>query len=177
MRTYPIDPIIVETIYHFNTSISLENLAVRHTGEIIVGLDNFPTLYLIEPNVNGSARHIHTFEDYTDIHGIVEVNQDQFYVTCSNLSLVTHIAGPGFPSVFHINMTGFPEHIEVNEVANFPSMQILTGMTLLSKEKGLVYVADGRVGVVNVLNVYTGDHFVAINNSLTNEPLGGSPVI
>lgn len=168
---------VVETIYHFNTSVSLENLAVRHTGEIIVGFDNYPTLYSIEPKVNGTARFIHTFEGYVDIHGIVEVAQDQFYVTCGNLSLVTHIDVPGSPSVFHVNMTQFPEHIEVNKVAHFPDARILNGMTLLSEEKGLVYVADSRVGIINILNVYTGDHFVAINNSLTNQPPGASQVL
>ncbi|KAE9405881.1 hypothetical protein BT96DRAFT_1015353 [Gymnopus androsaceus JB14] len=145
-------------------SISLENLAVRHTGEIIVGFRQWP-----DPLPNRT-------KSYIDIHGIVEVAQDQFYVTCGNLSLVTHIDVPGSPSVFHVNMTGFPEHLEVNEVAHFPEARILNGMTLLSEEKGLVYIADSRVGVVNLLNVYTGEFFVAINNSLTNQPPGADEI-
>ncbi|KAF9065675.1 hypothetical protein BDP27DRAFT_1424546 [Rhodocollybia butyracea] len=162
----------IETIHHFSTNISLENLVVRRTGEIIVGFDNFPTIYQIEPEINGTATYIHTFEGYVDIHGMVEVTPDQFMVTTGNLSLVTHIDVPGSCSVWHVNMTGFPEHLEVKKVADFADSRILNGMALLDEEKGLVYVADSRVGVVNILNVNTGEHFVAINNSLTNQPPG-----
>ncbi|KAJ3731624.1 hypothetical protein DFJ43DRAFT_1039911 [Lentinula guzmanii] len=170
--------VVVETIHRFapNLSISLENLAVRQTGEIIVTFDNHPTIYQIEPEVNGTATYIHTFEGYIGLHGIVEVQPDQFYITAGNLSLVTHIDVPGSSSVFHVNMTRFPEHIEVHKVADFPDSRILNGMTLLSKEEGLVYVADSRVGVVNILNVNTGKHFVAINDTLTNQPPGASEI-
>lgn len=173
----PTGPVVVETIYHFNTSVSLTNLAVRHTGEILVTLDNYPILYSIEPKVDGIATLVHTFEGYQVLHGIVEVVQDQFYVACGNFSLVTHLEVPDSSSVFHVDMTGFPEHVEVNEVAHFPDARVLNGMGLLSEEKGLVYVADSRVGVVNILNVYTGEHFVAIDNSFTNQPPGASEVL
>lgn len=50
-------------------------------------------------------------------------------------------------------------------------------MALLSEEKGLVYVGVSAVGVIDILNVYTGDYSVAINNSLTNPPRNGSQVL
>ncbi|KAJ3873223.1 hypothetical protein F5051DRAFT_432365 [Lentinula edodes] len=157
--------VVVETIHRFtpNLNISLENLAVRQTGEIIVTFDSEPTIYQIEPEVNGTGTFIYTFEGYTDLHGIVEVQPDQFYVTAGNLSLVTHIDVLGSCSVFH-----------VNKVADFPNSRILNGMALLSQEEGLVYIA--RVGIVNILNVNTGENFVAINNSLTNQPPGASEI-
>ncbi|KAJ3730178.1 hypothetical protein FB446DRAFT_660271 [Lentinula raphanica] len=168
--------IVVETIHRFppNESIALENLAVRKTGEIIVTLDNLPTIYQIEPEVNGSATFIHTFEGYVGLHGIVEVQPDQFYINAGNLSLVTHIDVPGSSSVFHVNMTGFPENVQVNKVADFPESGILNGMTLLSRDEGLVYIADSRVGVVYLLDVYKGNYSVAINDTLTNQPPGAS---
>ncbi|GAW03151.1 hypothetical protein LENED_004852 [Lentinula edodes] len=147
--------VVVETIHRFtpNLNISLENLAVRQTGEIIVTFDSEPTIYQIEPEVNGTETFIYTFEGYTDLHGIVEVQPDQFYVTAGNLSLVNHIDVLGSCSVFHVNMTRFPDYVEVNKVADFPNSRILNGMALLSKEEGLVYIADSRVGIVNILNV------------------------
>ncbi|KAJ3869876.1 hypothetical protein EV359DRAFT_59485 [Lentinula novae-zelandiae] len=170
--------VVVETIHRFvpNLNISLENLAIRQTGEIIVTFDSEPTIYQIEPEVNGTGTFIYTFEGYTDLHGIVEVQPDQFYVTAGNLSLVTHIDVLGSCSVFHVNMTRFPDYVEVNKVADFPNSRILNGMALLSKEEGLVYIADSRVGIVNILNVNTGENFVAINNSLTNQPPGASEI-
>ncbi|KAE9408318.1 hypothetical protein BT96DRAFT_808187, partial [Gymnopus androsaceus JB14] len=159
----------VETIYHFNSSISLETLAVRESGQVIVAFDNFPIIYQIEPDsINGSVRHIHTFEGCLVAHGIVEVEHDQFYVACSNLSVWTHIDVLGSPFIFHVNMTGFPEHpARVNEVAHFPDSRIFTGMEVISKEEGLIYVGDSPLGVINILNVKTGHYFMAINNSLT----------
>ncbi|KAF5367212.1 hypothetical protein D9757_012215 [Collybiopsis confluens] len=164
------NPILIETIHSFGLNISLENLAVRHSGEIIVGFDNAPILYQVDPKVNGSTKFIHLFNDYFDIHGITEVKRDQFYVVVGNLSLVTHIAVPGHGAVYHVDMSCFPEKVEVNKVANFNESMILNGMTVFDRERGLVYIADSRVGVVNILNVYTGKHSVAINDTLTNQP-------
>ncbi|KIK64331.1 hypothetical protein GYMLUDRAFT_258867 [Collybiopsis luxurians FD-317 M1] len=168
--------VVVETIHNFGLNISLENLAVRKSGEIIVGLDNGPILYQVEPKIKGSASFIHSFENYFDIHGITEVAPDQFYVTVGNLSLVTHIDVPGHCAVYHVNMTCYPDHIVVDKVANFNESRILNGMTVFNREKGLVYVADSRVGVVNLLNVYTGEHFVAINDTLTNQPSNATEI-
>lgn len=169
-------PVDVDTIHHFNTSVSLLSLAVRHTGEVLVTLENGPILYLIEPEVNGSATLIHTFEGCEVMHGIIEVCHDQFYVTCGNIS-ATYVDAPGSVSLFHVDMTGFPEHVEVNEVASFPDVRVLNGMGMFSEERGLVYVADSRVGNINILNVDTGELYMAINNSLTNLPPGVSQVL
>ncbi|KAE9404884.1 hypothetical protein BT96DRAFT_988970 [Gymnopus androsaceus JB14] len=162
-------PVKVETIYHFNSSVSLEKLAIRKSGEAIVGFDNSPNLYQVDPDlINGSVRHIHTFEGYSVVHGILEVEDDQFYVAASNLSVWTHIDVLGSPSIFHVNMTGFPEHpARVREVVHFPNARILNGMEVISKEEGLIYVGDSALGVINILNVNTGHHYMAINNSYT----------
>ncbi|KAE9404885.1 hypothetical protein BT96DRAFT_916556 [Gymnopus androsaceus JB14] len=162
-------PVKVETIYHFNSSVSLEKLAIRKSGEAIVCFDNSADIYQVDPDlINGSVRHIHTFEGYLTAHGIVEVEDDQFYVAVSNLSVWNHIDVLGSPSIFHVNMTGFPEHrARVREVAHFPDSRILNAMEVISKETGLIYVGDSALGVINILNVNTGHHYMAINNSYT----------
>lgn len=166
----------MDTIHHFDTNISLLSLAVRHTGEVLVTLENYPMIYLIEPKINGTATLVHTFEGCDVMHGIIEVGHDQFYVTCGNVTTM-HTDVPGSIFLFHVNMTGFPEHVEVHEVAPFPDVRVLNGMGIFSKERGLVFVTDSRVGNINILNVYTGELYMAVNNTLTNLPPGVSQVL
>ncbi|KIK64325.1 hypothetical protein GYMLUDRAFT_240886 [Collybiopsis luxurians FD-317 M1] len=168
--------VAIETIHNFGLNVSLENLAVRKSGEIIVGFDNEPILYQVDPKINGSATFIHSFEDYFDIHGITEVAQDQFYVTLGNISLVTHEVVPGHWAVYHVNMTCFPNHVAVDKVADFNESLLLNGMGVFNREEGLVYVADSRIGVINLLNVYTGEYCVAINDTLTNNPSNATDI-
>lgn len=131
-----IGPVVVETIHGFNTDISLLSLAARRTGEILVTLENQPTLYLVEPEVNGTATVIYTFEDYEVMHGIIEVAPDQFYVVCGNISLPSHQGVLGSNTVFHVNMTGFPEHVEVDEMLSFSDAPVLNGMAFSRKRRG-----------------------------------------
>lgn len=61
----------------------------------------------------------------------------------------------------------------VKKVSDFPDGQLLNGLGLLSKEKGLVYITDSFAGVVLLLNVYTGENHVAINDTLTQPATEG----
>ncbi|KIK64329.1 hypothetical protein GYMLUDRAFT_56865 [Collybiopsis luxurians FD-317 M1] len=47
--------VVIEPIHNFGLNISLDNLAIRKSSEVIVGFDNGPILYQVEPKINSSA--------------------------------------------------------------------------------------------------------------------------
>ncbi|KAE9402855.1 hypothetical protein BT96DRAFT_956143 [Gymnopus androsaceus JB14] len=142
-------------IHVFPNGTSLESLAIRANGQILTTVITAPELYLVDPTINSSATLIHTFSAYEVLTGIVEVEFDQFYVIAGNYSFVSGTT-PGSYSIFHVDM-----------VADVPEGQLLNGLGLLSREEGLIYVADSFAGVIRLLNVYTGEIHVAINDTLT----------
>ncbi|KAE9407859.1 hypothetical protein BT96DRAFT_850054 [Gymnopus androsaceus JB14] len=166
----------VQPIHIFPNGTSLESLAVRANGQILATVITTPDLYLINPTINSSVSLIHTFPGYTSLLGIVEVELDQFYVIAGNFSFAGDVSTTGSYSVFHVDMGLYlypALDSFVRKVADFPDGQLLNGLGLLCKEKGLVYIADSYAGVVRLLNVYTGGNHVAINDTLTQPATDG----
>ncbi|KAF9074875.1 hypothetical protein BDP27DRAFT_88458 [Rhodocollybia butyracea] len=151
----------------------LENLAVRATGEILATTTaSGPDIWMLDPVANSPATLVYSFTGYSSVLGIAEMHPNQFYVVAGNLSFspivgITPVTGSW--SVFHVNLTQFDANGAVTalKIADFPDAVFLNGLCVLSLEQGLVYIADAYAGVINILNVNTGDHHVAINNSLT----------
>ncbi|KIK68469.1 hypothetical protein GYMLUDRAFT_215098 [Collybiopsis luxurians FD-317 M1] len=164
----------VKDIYDFPNGTSLESLAVRANGrEILTTVITSAELYLIDLEHNSKATLLHSFPGYSSLLGITEILQDQFYVVAGNFSFDGDVSVTGSYSVFHVDMALYPIPPSVSKVADFPDGQLLNGLGVLSKERGLVYVADSYAGVIRLLDVYTGENSVAINVALTQAPSGG----
>ncbi|KAJ3805183.1 hypothetical protein EV368DRAFT_75868 [Lentinula lateritia] len=167
----------VQTVYTFPNGTVMENLAVRSNGQILVSIITAPHLYLLDPQVNSSVTLVHSFHGYECVFGIAELEKDQFYVLTGNASAETLTTVTGSWSAWKVDMTLFQDTASgnasnipgnfVEKVADFPDTQFLNGLGVLSKENGLLYAADPFGGAINVLNVYSGHHYVAINNSYT----------
>ncbi|KAJ3740399.1 hypothetical protein DFH05DRAFT_402137 [Lentinula detonsa] len=165
-RTTLVTPKVVHT---FPNGTNMENLAVRASGQILCTIITGPDLFQVDPIVDSPATLIHSFTGYETLFGIAEVQPDQFYVLAGNASAATLTSVPGSWSAFHVDMTSFDSEgtATIDKVADFPDALLLNGMGLLNQAEGLVYVADPFAGAISILNVNTGDHYVAINNSLT----------
>ncbi|KAJ3783949.1 hypothetical protein GGU10DRAFT_40693 [Lentinula aff. detonsa] len=167
----------VQTVYTFPNGTVMENLAIRSNGQILASIITAPQLYLLDPHVNSSAVLVHSFDGYECVFGIAELEEDQFYVLTGNASAETLTTVTGSWSTWKVDMTLYADSVSgnvkgssrtfVEKVADFPDTQFLNGLGVLSKENGLLYAADPFGGAINVLNVYTGLHYVAINNSYT----------
>ncbi|KAF9062530.1 hypothetical protein BDP27DRAFT_1271559 [Rhodocollybia butyracea] len=168
-HTEPHDLVTPQVVHTFPNGTSLENLAIRASGEILCTVLSAPEIYQLDPIENSSAKLVHSFPGYTSVLGIVEMQPDQFYVVAGNVTFATFSSVQGSWSAFHVNMSEFDINgaATVTKVTDFPDALLLDGLGVLSREQGLVYVADIYAGVVSILNVNTGDHYVAINNSLT----------
>ncbi|KAE9407852.1 hypothetical protein BT96DRAFT_962947 [Gymnopus androsaceus JB14] len=165
------------TIHTFPNGTALENLAIRANGQVLTTVSTSPDLYLFNPVVDSApVTLVHTFPGYSSLLGIVEVQPDQFYVVAGNFSWATLSSTPGSFSIFHVDMAQFPYSINVTKTADFPEGGLLNGLCLFSKEEGLIYVADSFAGVVSLLQVDTGVHYVAVNLTLTNGVNGTSGI-
>ncbi|KAJ3993075.1 hypothetical protein F5050DRAFT_1801438 [Lentinula boryana] len=158
-----------QVVHTFPNGTNMENLAVRASGQILCTIITGPDLFQVNPIVDSPATLIHSFTGYETLFGIAEVQPDQFYVLAGNASATTLTSVPGSWSAFHVDMTSFDSEgaATIDKVADFPDALLLNGMGLLNQAEGLVYVADPFAGAISILNVNTGDHYVAINNSLT----------
>lgn len=154
----------VEIVHEFPLNYFVENLAVRRSGGILATVANRNELLYLEPvNHPKQAYILHTFAPGTGIAGIVEVQDDIFYVSVGGLG------ERGTWSVFEVDVSKL--HLEghgqgqgdvlnsaaVRKVVDFPDALLLNGSALLDRSKGLILLAESFLGLVYSLNVNTAE--------------------
>ncbi|KAF5361573.1 hypothetical protein D9757_011544 [Collybiopsis confluens] len=159
----------IQTIHTFSNGTIMENLAIRSNGQILATVVTRPDLYLLEPKVNSPATLLHTFTGFQTVFGIVELENDQFYVVTGNASVLALTSVQGSWVAWKVDMHAYSRGSKnfVSMVARLPGPKLVNGVGILNKEAGLLYLADPFGGAISVLNVYNGHQYVAINNSLT----------
>ncbi|KAL1712065.1 hypothetical protein EV715DRAFT_214394, partial [Schizophyllum commune] len=164
----------IHEVYTFPVNTSVENLAVRRSGEVLATVDSAPELWHIKPFNSEEPTLVYDFPGYESLLGIVEVEDDQFYVAAGNFSVFTLASTKGSYAIFHVDMSPFrasqgavQTSAVIQKVTDVPEGELLNGLGLFSKEKGLVYVADSGSGIIYLLNVYTGAYWPAIHDALS----------
>ena len=156
----------VQVVHEFSPGYSLENLAVRQSGEILATVANHPQLYQVNP-FTGETVLAATIPGVTSTLDVVELEKDVFYTDAGNVSLVTITGTPGSFGIFKIDMRAFdptkPGSAPVTRVASIPEGTFLNGMVVLDKKDGLILVAESFLGLVWKVNVYTGKVTKAID--------------
>ncbi len=148
----------VKIVHQFPVGKSVENLAVRHNGKVLTTIISQPELYQIDPLHGESAKLIsNSFGPVMGLLGIVETYPDIFYVAAGNISTTTLTGIPDTFSVWKVDLTSHHIPAPTSKIADFPDAGLLNGMALLSKEKGLILIADSIAGGVWRLNVFTGE--------------------
>ena len=156
-------------IHQFPNETWLENLAIRQNGQILVTVLSAPELYLVDPfDADSSATLIHRFPKATGLLGIVELQQDVFYVIAGNWSVETFQTTVGSYSVWKIDMRSskVPDGSPAitSKVTDVLDGVFLNGMVVLNRWRGLVVIGDAGAGVVFTLNVETGVYSQTIND-------------
>ncbi|KAI4120609.1 MAG: hypothetical protein LQ338_006885, partial [Usnochroma carphineum] len=153
-------PLPVHIIHEFPKGTWVENLALRPSNQILTTLVTSPDLYQIDPLSLRPPILIHSFQGYTSLTGIVEVDPDVFYIVAGNFSLETFTPTPGSSSVFEVNLNTFNptknQGARIRLIADFPDAVFLNGATLLSRPRGEILLGDSAGGTVWYLNVRTG---------------------
>lgn len=149
----------VQTVSQFGLGVWVENLAVRHNGQILAAsLD--PTLYQVDP-ADGSRTVVMEFPSpITGIAGITETLTDVFYVAVGNISNRTISAQPGTMSVWEVDLNQWNQGLGNDQfsrkIADFPEAEMLDGMTTLSAAEGIILITDPIGGAIWSMNVHTG---------------------
>ena len=144
---------------------SIENVALRPNGDLILTTTSAPTIYLLDPTqVTPSAELLHTFPDATSCLGITETSTDVFAVVVGNVSLTTFGGVAGSFSIWSVSLEQSSTPV-VKKIAAIPQAKILNGLTHLQDNPDIVLAADSEAGIVYSLNVVSGVSAVAIQNS------------
>ena len=154
-----------------------ENLAVRSNGQILVNLLNTPQILQVDPLSLQKPILVHQFPnpDKNDgLLGIVEMQQDVFYVAFGSLNVTIGQGKPGTFSVWEVDMNPFQlgenesvvSPAKVQKLVAMPEAKILNGMTALDKDQNTTLIADSQAGAVWKLNVWTREYEVIIKDPL-----------
>ena len=154
---------------------SIENVAIRPSGDLILTTTSAPTIYLLDPTQSSpSAQLLYTFPNATSCLGITETSSDVFAVVVGNVNISTFEGVPGTFSIWSVNFQQSNEPV-VTEVAAIPQAKILNGLTHLQNNPDIVLAADSEAGIVYSLDVASGSSAVAIQNAAFM-PTGSNPL-
>ena len=159
----------IQTVYEFPVNNTLENIAVRRNGQLLVTLTKpAPRLYQIDPFRSHDPVLIYQFPDVSSALGITETTPDIFYVAIGTIN--PDFTGLGTYSVWKVDLTAFspsqPSKAVVTKTADFPDALLLNGMITLNASAGLLLISDSGLGLVWRLNVHTGQIIRAIQDPL-----------
>ncbi|KAH6723665.1 hypothetical protein DL95DRAFT_447912 [Leptodontidium sp. 2 PMI_412] len=175
-----LDPLLSTTLIHqFPLPTWIENLAIRSNGTILATLLTTPELYLIDPKAPPSATLVANFPEVSGLTGIIEVQPDIFYIAGGNFNLATFANEAGSYWIWEVDMRSFDtdHQAKIRKVANLPEAGLPNGFELLSRDRGIIMIADSEIGSVWKLNVKDGKHEIAIQvDEMKPPPPPGLPM-
>jgi hypothetical protein len=152
-------------LYQFPNLTSLENIAARSNGHLLVTPLTSSSLYSLDPSFPKVANLVHTFPNATSLLGITEYEPDVFALVSG--------ADPEDPSIpwviwsidFNQCLKGTKTPL-VRKIATLPKALFLNGLTNLAPGSPWILAADSQLGLVWRINVKTGAVNVAISDPL-----------
>ncbi|KAK2685481.1 hypothetical protein QWA68_015738 [Fusarium oxysporum] len=155
-------------------TLNLENLALRHNGDIVVTSSGSGTLHLVDSTGSRFAA-IADIPDASGLLGIAKLEKDVFYVAGANVTGSTPIA-IGTNAVWKVDLRGvkikkdntLSKPAKVSLVTEIPSAGLLNGMTRLSPEdNSRLLLSDSALGQILLLNVNTKEYETIIDDETT----------
>ena len=155
----------VRMVYQFEAHATLENLAPRSNGQLVLTVSDQPAIYNIDPSKEHQPPSLlYHFPNASSTTGIAEIAPDIFAVVTGNWSTVTYQAVPGTFYVWSVDLTTSTPTAKI--IAPMPEGAALNGATTLDGSPDLLLIADSTLGAVWRLNLTTGDYSIAIQNPL-----------
>ncbi|KAH9203691.1 hypothetical protein DL95DRAFT_349765 [Leptodontidium sp. 2 PMI_412] len=160
----------------------LENLAVRHDGQILATSASTPGIFLVDQKKARAPVAIADIPDATGALGIVELEQDVFYVIGANWTLVT-LTNLAFPSkIWKVDLRPLQISAQgvvtrgatVSLVADLLSKRFANTLTRLGpNDNTAILVSDSSIGHIFRLDVTTGASTVVLSDATTLPPVSG----
>ncbi|KAL5320068.1 hypothetical protein ACEPPN_013128 [Leptodophora sp. 'Broadleaf-Isolate-01'] len=162
---------------------NLENIAVRHTGDLLVTSTTSSALFQVSSDQSKDPILIAEIPASTALTGIAELEQDIFYVVSLNLTGV--IAVPGSNAVWKVDMRRVRTAkdgtvsgtAQVSLVTKLPDAQLLNGLCRLApNDNSNLLISDSVSGSVAKLNVDTGKFEIVIQDDTMKTLQTGLPI-
>lgn len=160
-------------IHQFPSGVSIENQVVRQCdGAILVTILTSPDVYLVSPDKTYDPVLVASFPQSLSNTGIVEMEQNIFYVATGNLTFSPPVLTFFSYSIWKVDLTKPDANGagKLTKVADVPQVGFVNGMTVLNKQAGIILLADSWLRVVWSLNVKTGVVDLAINDTTMAAP-------
>ena len=167
-RNTPALPLPVEIIYEFPRGTWVENLAIRSNGLILATIFFAPEIYQVDPKTR-TASLVAKIPAATGLLGIVEVENDVFYVVAGNFSVKSITPTAGKFSVWRVDVNTFKLNkapAKVEKVVDIPQAKFLNGATVLSRKEGTLLIADSLLGGVFRVNIRSKEAKLIIKDPL-----------
>lgn len=165
----------VSSIYEFpdTPQRSIENIAVRANGQLLLNTITTPATYLLDPEEESPQIHIlHTYPGANASVGIAETAPDVFAVVVGNYSNYRGVKGSF--SIWTVDLRdGIPG--TATKITSIPQAESLNGATVVPGTQDLILVADSALGAIWSVNVTTGEHCLVIQDKLL-EPSESFPL-
>ena len=149
------DFIPITTVHAFPINSFIENIAVRPTGQLLLTVNNKCELIQFDPNTEAAPCLVHVFP--ASVSGIVEVQDDVFYVSCGT------IGEKGTWAVYKVDMSPFMADAagnvqtpaKISKHVDVPDALFLNGSALLSYSNGTILLAESILGAIYSVNVHS----------------------
>ncbi|KAG4438028.1 hypothetical protein IFR05_006487 [Cadophora sp. M221] len=163
----------VTTIFQFSSPATLENLAVRGNGEVLVTSGQSPLLYQVSPNSGDIPILVTQIPGVSSIQGVVELEPDIFYVLAQNITGLTVI--PSTIAIWKVNLNQLivaedrtvlqPATIQL--IARIPEGILFNGLCRLSpSDTSNLLISDSMNGTITMIDVHTGIYKTVISDPL-----------
>lgn len=144
----------VTTVHAFPVNTFIENIAVRRSGQLLLTIHNKGELIQLDPNSEAAPCSVHVFP--TGVCGIVEMQDDVFYISCGT------IGEKGSWAVYKVDMSLFVADAagniqtpaKISKHVDVPDALFLNGSALLNGESGTILLADSIIGAIFSVDVH-----------------------
>jgi len=172
-----------ETVYEFPNPTWLENIAVRHNGQILVTTISAPTLLQVDPSQQRESAVVARIPDATGVLGIVELEKDIFYISAGDMINVT-ATNLVFPTkIWKVDVRPFrvdakgnvTRPSKISLIADLSNTTFVNTLCRLGpKDNSAILISDSGAGHVLRLDVKTGVASVVINDSTMRSTIPGA---
>lgn len=140
-------PLPSHVVHQFDPLTFLGSLAVRSNGQILLAVVGAGSVVLLDPANLSSPTLIHKFEGLA-VTGIIEVEEDCFYIAAGKIDIPTVKTEFGSWSIWKIDMRGFEKEgvAEIEKVTDLPNSGLPNGLESIPNNQDSFLFADSEVG-------------------------------
>ncbi|KAE8133819.1 hypothetical protein BDV38DRAFT_295878 [Aspergillus pseudotamarii] len=161
-------------LFHFSTSVAIENTALRPDGSLLLSTFDQGRLYTLNPSVpNAEAELVAALPGATALCGIAAIDTNKFAIiggVRGNYSYTNE-------TIYTVDFGTNPTNPTIEVVSRIPDAIMLNGLAALPAYPHVVMAGDARLGAVFRVDTDTGIAEIAFKDPLLTAPSNASTPI